>query len=306
MQRICELQTIEACIFGLAVGDALGVPAEFRSRTELAADPVTDLRGYGTYAVPSGSWSDDTSMTLCALDALAQEHFTMDMVMVNFGKWYYHGEYTPTGTLFDIGGTCRTAIEAYCVLHLDTAHCGCRDAQSNGNGSLMRILPFALYAPEDIPWIEQASSLTHAHRRSQMACGIFSFVLSALLENGEKAVVYDGLRKACAYYGRESEWRHFAPLLHIETRSRDSIRSGGYVVDTLEAALWCLMTTDSYAECVLKAVNLGADADTTAAVAGALAGALYGLKSIPERWRNGLQNAALLHMLCQNAAIAWK
>lgn len=119
------------------------------------------------------------------------------------------------------------------------------------------------------------------------------------------AAYTEGLRKAADHYGHEPEWIHFAPLLEIGKRSRDSIRSSGYVVDTLEAALWCLATTDSYRECVLKAVNLGDDTDTVAAVAGGLAGGVYGLKGIPQEWLKSLQRKDYIEALCEKAALRW-
>ena len=177
-----SVEEIKAVILGHAVGDALGVPVEFQTREGLEADPVTDMRGYGTYPVPVGSWSDDTSMTLCALDAMAQKSFLWDAVMVNFGRWYYKDEFTPTGKMFDIGTTCRLAIDDFFLNQIDIDHCGRRDERSNGNGSLMRIIPFVLYAPNDLAFIEKASCLTHAHRRSQIACGVYVKTVKKYLE----------------------------------------------------------------------------------------------------------------------------
>lgn len=300
-----SVEEIKAVIFGHAVGDALGVPVEFQTRLTLDADPVTDMRGYGTYPVPAGSWSDDTSMTLCALDALAQKSFLWDAVMVNFGRWYYKDEFTPTGKMFDVGTTCRLAIDDFFLNQIDVELCGRRDERSNGNSSLMRIIPFVLYAPNDLAFIEKASCLTHAHRCSQIACGVYALILEELLSKRKVAAYTEGLRKAEDRYGLESEWIHFAPLLEIEKRSRASIRSSGYVVDTLEAALWCLATTDSYRECVLKAVNLGDDTDTVAAVAGGLAGGVYGLNGIPQEWLKSLQRKEYIEDLCEKAALRW-
>ncbi|MGF0006375.1 ADP-ribosylglycohydrolase family protein [Eubacteriales bacterium SGI.150] len=300
-----SVEEIKAVILGHAVGDALGVPVEFQTRKALDADPVTDMRGYGTYPVPVGSWSDDTSMTLCALDALAQESFLWDAAMVNFGRWYYKDEFTPTGKMFDVGTTCRLAIDDFFLNQIDIDHCGRRDECSNGNGSLMRIAPFALFAPDDLSFIERASCLTHAHRRSQMACGIYSLILTELLSARCVEAYKAGLHKAADRYGHEPEWIHFMSLTKIEQRSRDSIRSSGYVVDTLEAALWCLATTDSYRECVLKAINLGDDTDTVAAIAGGLAGGVYGLKAIPREWLKSLQRKDYIEDLCEKAALRW-
>lgn len=303
--RFSEIQTIRACILGLAVADALGVPVEFRARTELDRDPVTGMRGYGTHHMPAGTWSDDTSMTLCALEALAREEFSWDAVMRNFAGWYADAEFTATGELFDIGISCRSAIRNYTERHLEPLSCGMTGERENGNGSLMRILPFALYAPEDLDFIETASDLTHAHRRSEMACGVYALLLSGILSGGKRGVPA-ALKQAEARYGGEKEWENYAPLLTVEGRSRDSIRSSGYVVHTLEAALWCLLTTENYRDCVLKAVNLGEDTDTVAAAAGGLAGALYGVEGIPREWLDALLGRELIETLCENAARKWK
>lgn len=295
---------LKACILGLAAGDALGVPVEFRSREDLDADPVTGLREYGTYPVPQGSWSDDTSMALCALDALSEPDFRWEQVMNNFALWFYEGKYTPTGVCFDAGDICARAISAFKAGTPPEA-CGQSGEKDNGNGSLMRVLPFALYAPQDLNFVEQASALTHAHPRSRMACGIFTLIIDEILTAGGKNSVRRGIEKARGYYGGEEEWLYFEPLLHIEERSRESIVSSGYVVATLEAAVWCLLTTESYEECVLKAVNLGRDTDTVAAVAGGAAGALYGPDAVPGEWLAALGKRKQIETLCEKAWERW-
>ena len=305
MNNNLTLSELKACILGHAVGDALGVPVEFSPREKLGRDPVTSMRGYGTYGMPAGSWSDDTSMTLCALDSLAKDEFSWEDVMLNFGKWYFEDQFTPTGVTFDVGGTCARAITEYFMEKKDVSLCGRRGERDNGNGSLMRIHPFALCSSGDLPFIETASALTHAHRRSQMACGIYGLILDEILSDRSRDAVRRGLARAEAAYGAEHEWLLYAPLACVEERSRESINSGGYVVSTLEAALWCLLTTDSYAECVLKAVDLGSDTDTTAAVAGGLAGALYGWNAIPAEWLNTLAKREELEALCERAFARW-
>ena len=165
-------------MIGHAVGDALGVPVEFASREEIAENPVTDMEGFGTYPYPAGTWSDDTSMSLAALDSLAKGHICWDDIMNNFGKWLQDGEYTPFGEAFDLGRTCLNAIINYFRNGTPATDSGGIDEHSNGNGSLMRIHPFALYeyakGSFNLDIIHQASALTHAHERSKMACGIYS------------------------------------------------------------------------------------------------------------------------------------
>lgn len=320
------VEKCKAVVVGHAVGDALGVPVEFSKRSYLKKHPVTEMLEYGTYEVPKGSWSDDTSMSLCALDSLAKGSIDFDDIMENFGKWYYRDEFTPTGFAFDMGNTCSMAIFNYFANKLPYDKCGLSDDYSNGNGSLMRIHPFVLYLAnknltikEKIGIIDTASALTHAHTRSTIACGIYAFILWELLKNPDKSSIKLGMNKALEYYLALKENdiavreelqlgkfdNLFGRILNDYDRqwedgkeNEDFIQSHGYIMHTIEASIWCLLTTDSYAECVLKAVNLGHDTDTTAAVAGGLAGALYGYDAIPEEWRKNLKRRDYIEELC--------
>ncbi len=307
-------EKIKAVMLGHAVGDALGVPVEFCKREELDEDPVTEMTSFGTYPVPVGCWSDDTSMSVAALDSLASGKLDFDDIMVKFGAWYYDDEYTPTGETFDVGSTCRSAIDNYFTYHKAVGECGLTCERSNGNGSLMRIHPFSLVAWYNREmrekWesvIEKASALTHAHERSKLACKIYTLVLFQLLDAPDKETVRLALKTAgCRYEAsseRERYKRIFAP--DFAELPREEIKSSGYVVDTLEAALWCVLTTDNYRDCVLKAVNLGDDTDTVAAVAGGLAGALYGYGSIPKEWLRALKRKDYIEEMCERAADAW-
>ena len=301
------VEKIKAVVIGHAVGDALGVPVEFQSRQELDAVPVTDMEGYGTYAVPAGAWSDDTSMALCTMDALVYHGLDYDRVMVNFGKWLLQGEFTPTGEMFDVGITCSNAIINYLQRNMPYDACGLHGEMENGNGSLMRIHPVALYlVGKGMPPVEKMqivhtmSALTHAHERSKLGCGIYAFVLWELLQNPSKDAVYIGLGKAAEFYQGNEELAHYSRLFapSFAGLARDLVQSSGYVVATLEAALWCLLTTQSYKEAVLKAVNLGKDTDTVAAITGGLAGALYGYDAIPASWRDTLIKRDEIEALC--------
>jgi len=312
MEKINE--QIKAVMIGHAVGDALGVPVEFASRSELKESPVRDMCGYGTYPVPAGAWSDDTSMSIAALDAIADGNINWDRIMVAFGEWYYKDKYTPTGEMFDVGNTCSYAIDNYFAHHMSVEECGLLNEQSNGNGSLMRIHPFVLMTwfdrslrPEFEDIIEKASALTHAHERSKLACKIYSLILFNLLGLPRKDVIMYALDMAKCRYFESSEYDHFERLFddNFDKLSTEDIKSTGYVVDTLEAAVWCVLTTDSYKECVLKAVNLGDDTDTVAAIAGGIAGALYGYDAIPKEWRDTLIKREYIEKMCARASIAW-
>lgn len=307
-------QMILGGIFGHCVADALGVPVEFCSRGSLAQDPVVDMRGYGSYNQPAGTWSDDTSMTLCLLDSLTHGLDCGD-IMEKFFLWLEEARYTPYGEVFDVGKTCRESVSRY-LAGTPPLLCGGTSELENGNGSLMRILPLAFYLyarfgadffdrEEAVRAIHDVSALTHAHPRSKIACGIYVSIAGMLIGGEElRQAIRRGVDRAWAYYSQSAgfaeELKHYARLRSpdfADTPERE-IGSSGYVVDTLEAALWCLLNTDSYPACVLKAVNLGEDTDTTGAVAGGLAGLYYGFEAIPTQWLKTLAKSGYIADLC--------
>lgn len=303
------LNKIKSVVLGHAVGDALGVPVECCTREELEANPVTDMIGFGSHPVPAGCWSDDTSMSLCALDSLAKGKVDYNEIMQNFARWATSADFTATGEMFDIGRTCLKAIRRYLNSDSkDAAMSGLDGELYNGNGSLMRIHPFALMAfyNDEIraEWecvIENASALTHAHERSKLGCKIYTLILFHLLEEASVDSVMKALKAAKVMFAENTEKYHYQRLLTdgFSKLSRDEIKSSGYVVDTLEAAIWCLLTTNDYKTCVLKAVNLGGDTDTVAAVAGGLAGALYGYETIPHKWLETLLRREYIEDMCE-------
>lgn len=279
------IEIVKGAIFGLVVADALGVPVEFESRKKLQKNPVDKMLGYGSHNVTKGTWSDDTSMVLCTLNSIAQKG-KIDLVdnVLEFSKWAENGYMTPHGEVFDIGITTLTSLRNYWKSK-NVYTCGGKSDYDNGNGSLMRIIPVSLYnhfknlsKKESIRNVHEVSALTHAHERSLIACGIYDFIVSELIKSPEKSSVISALKKAEKYYSDYKEIKHYKRIFDEKFIDTDSslIKSSGYVVDTLEAAIWCLLNTDSYKYCVLKAVNLGEDTDTVAAVAGGLAGILYG------------------------------
>ena len=309
-----SVDKIKAVMLGHAVGDALGVPVEFCDRAELDEKPVTDMVGYGTYPYPEGCWSDDTSMSLATLDSLANGYVNYDEIMLNFGKWYYNDQYTPTNEMFDVGNTCSHAIDNYFAHHKPVEECGLMGEHTNGNGSLMRIHPFVLYTyanqmsvDEWLGVIVKASALTHAHDRSKIGCLIYTFVMMSLLKDKGKGGIRDALKKAERYLSACAEFAPYERVFKSDFAElpREEIKSSGYVVDTLEAAIWCLLTTDNYHDCVLKAVNLGDDTDTVAAVAGGLAGAFYGYDAIPREWLDTLKRRGYIEEMCERACAAW-
>lgn len=275
-------------LMGVCVGDALGFPVQFISRAERVSEPV---RGMSRYSL----WSDDSSLTFCLAEAMC-EGFSLEAIAANFVRWFETGYWTPHGHAFDIGQTTLGAINRLKEGVAPVEAGGCCEG-NNGNGSLMRILPISFYHnsinfADLIERSHQVSCLTHAHPRSQMACGIYTSIASFLLEESDILSAYwQGIERVRDIYSQPpyvSEMPHFQRIVggEIDTLTVDEIKSNTYVVHTLEAALWCLVTTDSYAEAVLKAVNLGDDTDTVAAVTGGLAGIYYGCDRIPQDWRD--------------------
>ncbi|SKB12689.1 conserved exported hypothetical protein [Planktothrix sp. PCC 11201] len=280
-------------LIGVCVGDALGVPVEFTSRQDRLKNPITTMTGYGTHRQPPGTWSDDSSLMLCLADSLCQG-YNLKAIAASFCRWRYHQEWAANGLVFDIGGTTNNAIKNL-QNEVNPVEAGETDERSNGNGSLMRILPMAyLYSSVSfyqlIQWVHECSCLTHGHLRSQIACGIYISIAVKLLQGLDlKSAYLQGIEAIKPIYYHPSltiESSRFDRVLrgNIDQLSTDEIQSGGYVIHTLEASLWCLLTTSSYPEAVLKAVNLGEDTDTTAAVTGGLAGIYYGLNNIPSEW----------------------
>ncbi len=280
-------------IIGLVVGDALGVPVEFQSRKELKKNPVIDMREYGTHNQVKGTWSDDSSLTLCLIEQLIEGYDT-DKIGDKFVKWYRENYWTPYGNVFDEGTATITAINKYETGKYSAIECGGAKEYDNGNGSLMRILPMVYYTmkmekKERYEKIDQVSSITHAHKRAVIACNIYIEFARQILQGIEKLTAYNNMkREIIEYYENNEDLEKYARILKsdIAMVEEENINSSGYVVDTLEAAIWCFLNTTDYSTCVLTAVNLGDDTDTVAAIAGGLAGIYYGIENIPKNWVN--------------------
>lgn len=282
-------------LFGVAFGDAIGVPVEFRSRSELLANPVTGIRGWGSHAQPEGTWSDDSSLTFCLAEMLCTGYDLGDLAR-RFVNWKEMNYWTPHGEVFDIGIATSTAIDRL-ASGVEPVLAGGVDEGSNGNGSLMRILPLILYIrgkPIEERWmrVREVSSLTHRHTRSVITCFIYLEFALELLSGKLKEDAYRVARQRTKdfllerEYWDEREMHVFLGVLSGEILERDEtqVNSSGYVIHTLEAAIWCFMNTNNYEDAILKAVNLGQDTDTTGAVTGGLAAVAYGWDSIPCDW----------------------
>lgn len=287
---------VRSALYGVAVGDALGVPVEFYERERLRHFPVTEMIGFRTHHQPPGTWSDDSSLTFCLAEALTED-FDIVNIAENFINWYYHNFWTPRGYVFDIGISTRQAIyQLKQGTRPDLA--GGMSVDDNGNGSLMRILPLVFYMSgmsisERYLITKLISSLTHGHIRSVIACFYYLEFARQIILGKDKFEIYRNLQTDISEHLSSlsinpSEIALFNRLLKydISTVHEDKIRSSGYVLHTLEASIWSLLTTNNYSDAVLKAVNLGGDTDTTGAVTGGLAGLLYGIENIPEQWLN--------------------
>jgi ADP-ribosylglycohydrolase len=301
-------QRIPGGLWGALVGDALGVPVEFQSRSEVQSNPVTDMREYGTHDQPKGTWSDDGALMLCTVDSLVHHEFDTEDIGKRFVAWYREGLWAARGIVFDVGMATAQALTRISQ-GTPAEAAGGDETYSNGNGSLMRILPVTLRFSElstesMLDRIHRASSITHRHPRSQMACGLYALVVRELLRGQANEQAFEsGLTLFREFYAANPRWsaefEAFQLLLNgdLLRRLESDIDSSGYVIHTLTASLWCLLTTNDFEQCVLKAVNLGEDTDTTGTVAGGLAGVAYGLRRVPERWRNALPRAANLEAL---------
>jgi len=279
------LDRFRGCLLGLAVGDAVGTTLEFKPKGSFI--PIIDMVGGGPFRLKPGEWTDDTSMALCLATSLLEcQGFDADDQMQRYCRWHAEGYLSSNGCCFDIGNTVSNALRSY-KIH-GNPYAGSTDAWLAGNGSLMRLAPVPMFY---YPQIEQAvvfaaesSRTTHGAAECIDACCLYSrFVLRALAgEDKEQllfadSITFSGATKIAAIADG-----------HYRTKNEHDIRGTGYVVDCLEAALWCFWTTDSFRDAILKAANLGDDADTTAAVCGQIAGAYYGSAGIPASWKEQL------------------
>jgi ADP-ribosyl-[dinitrogen reductase] hydrolase len=267
-------------LLGLAVGDTLGTTVEFRRRGSFP--PLTDIVGGGPFGLAPGQWTDDTSMALCLATSLVECGFDPEDQMARYCRWYREGYLSATGRCFDIGGATRRALQAFERTGEPYAGDGAPDQL--GNGSLMRLAPVVLYAwPRESlarHLAGESSRTTHGAVECVAACRLFATVLMNALAGRPKDALLPAPDPGLAPTPR------LAGIARGELLGKpvDAIRGGGHVLDCLEAALWCFYRTETFADAVLAAANLGDDADTTAAVCGQVAGAWYGEGAIPAGW----------------------
>lgn len=303
-------------LLGVSTGDALGVPVEFKSREYLDKNPVTDMIGYGSYHLPAGTWSDDSSLTFCLAEALT-EGYNLEKVALNFSKWLDQAYWTPRGNVFDVGITTQSAIRTFDSVVPRYELAGGMDEYSNGNGSLMRILPLIFeISTKDINeryhYIKEVSSLTHGHIRSVICCFYYLEFAACIIKGEDKFSIYEKMKthipdflNSLKINPDEIDMLHRLLEKNIYQLESDFIRGSGYVVSSLEASIWCLLNTSTYKGAVLKAVNLGEDSDTTGAITGGLAGLLYGYETIPESWLQQLARLDDINQLAERLRIKY-
>lgn len=303
-------------LLGVSIGDALGVPVELKSREYLENTPITDMIGYGTYYLPPGTWSDDSSLTFCLAEALI-EGYSLEKIAFKFQNWLYKNYWTPRGLVFDVGITTKNAISNFEKVSPNYELAGGFYEDNNGNGSLMRILPLVFHIkhkPINERWTltKETSSLTHGHIRSVICCFYYLEFALELMKGRDKFEIYQYLKSSFPEFLKSisinpAEIARLTNLItdDISSFTPNQIRGSGYVIEALEASIWCLLTTSNYKNAVLKAVNLGEDTDTTAAIIGGLAGLLYGYETIPKHWLQQLARLEDINQLAERLRIKY-
>ena len=279
------IERFRGCLLGLATGDAVGTTVEFRRRGTF--DPLKDMVGGGRFSLAPGQWTDDTSMALClAISLIERGEFNANDQMDRYCRWVDEGYLSSTGRCFDIGGTVAAALRSY--QRDGNPYAGSTDPNTAGNGCIMRLAPVVMFFYPDLEAVEHFAALssrtTHAAEECVDACRLLARIVCRALSGRSKDDVLLGDSGTFVASGR------IAAIARASYRDKpdETIRGSGYVVDSLEAALWAFARTDSFEDAILRAANLGDDADTTAAVCGQVAGAYYGDKDIPSHWQERL------------------
>ncbi len=294
-----------SAFLGVAIGDALGVPFEFMERSSLKNARIEQMYGYGTHNQPQGTWSDDTSLTLCLAESLLTGYDLANMAQL-FVQWMLQAYWTAHNEVFDIGFTTSHAISQLATLLAENkqdqlAHLYQYGQEiDNGNGSLMRILPLLWYIkgkPIAQQWqlVLQVSALTHRHIRAGMSCLIYLKFAEYLLLGQDKLIAYQQTQQDICQLWQEidfcpQEQVHFQRIIHNDICQLDTqqLKTRGYVIDCLESSFWFLLMNNNYQNTVVGIIKMGKDTDTCGAIVGGLAGLYYGLEDIPSHWLDKL------------------
>jgi ADP-ribosyl-[dinitrogen reductase] hydrolase len=282
------------CLLGLAAGDAVGTTSEFKERGTF--DPIDDMVGGGQFNLQPGQWTDDTSMALCLAASLVEiGGFDAADQMGRYWRWVNDGYMSSTGVCFDIGTTIMAALNRYQSNFEPFS--GSTKPRSAGNGCIMRLAPIPMFYARDhdaaVHYSAESSRTTHGAQECLDACRLFGSILVRALGGSEK----EELLFNHPPLGLETPKIRAIAEGGYQSKSEDEIRGTGYVVASLEASLWCFLNTDTYRDAILKAANLGEDADTTAAITGQVAGAYYGVDGIPPEWLGKLAMRVMIESL---------
>lgn len=290
-----RLNKIKGMLFGIAIGDALGVPAEFMSRAHLRQNPIENFNSNHFNIENRGVWSDDSSLTFCLAETII-EGFSIELLGQKIKAWFQENYWAPKDVAFEIGIATHNAIDRL-EKGVSATESGENGEYSNGNGSLMRVAPLAFYLLNEsieqrFQIIKSVSSVTHGHIRSVISCFFYVELLQNLLHSTDKFEAFENAQNTVRDYINSTSCNNdekalFLRLFYdkIQDYEEDEIFSSAYVIHTLEASIWCFLNTNNYESAVLKAVNLGHDSDTTGSVTGALAGIFYGNESIKKEFK---------------------
>lgn len=305
-------------IMGVAVGDALGLPVQFHSRERCQQRSITQMLDW---ALPKGTFSDDTATTLCTLASLKENNWQLndEDIMKRFVAWLGYGYMTCDDEAIDVGMATRKAIQRY-YDGVPLAECGCKGFRECGNGSLMRIIPVVFYLHKNrqtdiYDAVSRVSSLTHAHEVCVLGCYVYVSLCLQIIElrsnNGDdlsdaQKLEFMSTQLHSIYESAKANFSAAAMKLYERVFNFDSfsklpmddIKSSGFVVDSLEAALWCFATTHNFRDCLVKAVSLGDDTDSVAAIVGGMAALYYGYEAIPQEWITDLRGKDMIYHLC--------
>lgn len=291
------------CLLGLAIGDAVGASVEFLERGTFPE--VTDMNGGGPFCLKKGYYTDDTIMAVCLAQSLVEKKaFDPENQMNRYVNWYEYGYNSPTGVCFDIGGTTAAALRKYQMT--GNPYAGSRDSRSSGNGGIMRMAPIPMFykdMDQVVEYSKKMSSTTHASAVCLSCAEIFARAIKRALMGYDKDYILKDIYVIIESDNCLKNMKTTTLKEGFHTKHINDIKGSGYVLESLEAALWCFFNTDTYEQAVLKATNLGNDTDTTAAIVGQLAGAYYGVEAIPKKWRDVIYNYDELVYLSDNLYI---
>lgn len=277
-------ERFRGCLLGLATGDAVGTTNEFTHREDLVE--ITDMVGGGPFQLKPGEWTDDTSMALCLAKSLI-DRGCFDPVdqQQKYLSWFRRGYMSSNGVCFDIGNTVRTALEYFEMT--GEALAGSTDPNTAGNGSIMRLAPVPMFYFPDLKkmchYAALSSKTTHGAPEAVESCELMTILINRALSGATK----EAILAPVDHPFKQAKLQRLAEMQFLQ-KPKDDIKSSGYVIDSLEAAIWCFAQTETFQAAVLLAANLGDDADTVAAIGGQIAGAYYGATGIPSTWRQRL------------------